>query len=69
MEDITIKVYLYKRGNMVNYIVTTQGWSGHKVTECETEDEAWVALGDCSIGALTEVYSPTGMDVSQFIPF
>lgn len=53
----------------VNYTVTTRGWSGKEVTECETEDEAWEALHDCSFGALTNVTSPTGKDVSQFVPF
>ena len=53
----------------VNYVVTTQGWSGKKVTECETEEEARNALDDCSFGALTNVSSPTGKDVSQFVPF
>ena len=51
------------------YEVTSQGWSGKKVTECETEDEVWKALGDCSFGALTNVSSPSGKDVSQFVPF
>jgi hypothetical protein len=54
---------------IINYIVTTQGWSGKKVTECETEDEAWKALGKCSIGSLVYVTSPTGKSVSQFTPF
>lgn len=53
----------------VHYVVTTQGWSGKKVTECETEEQAWEALGDCSFGALTDVSSPTGKDVSHFVPF
>lgn len=53
----------------INYVVTTQGWSGKKVTECETEDEARKALGDCSIGSLVNVTSPTGKSVSQFVPF
>ena len=53
----------------INYIVTTQGWSGKKVTECKTEDEAWEALRNCSFGALTDVSSPSGKDVSQFVPF
>ena len=53
----------------INYIVTTQGWSGKKVTECETEDEARKALGDCSFGALVNVSSPTGKDVRQFVPY
>lgn len=57
-----------KRGT-VNYVVTTQGWSGRKVTECETEEQAWKALGDCSFGALANVSSPTGKDVSQFVPY
>lgn len=53
----------------INYVVTTQGWSGKKVTECETEAEVWKALGNCSIGALRTVSSPTGKSVSQFTPF
>ena len=53
----------------INYIVKTQGWSGIKVTECETVAEARKALGDCSFGALTSVRSPTGKDISQFVPF
>ena len=53
----------------INYIVTTKGWSGKKVTECETEGEAREALGNCSFGALTSVSSPTGKDTSQFVPF
>lgn len=53
----------------VNYVVTTQGWSGKKVTECSTQDEVWEALAECSLGALTNVTSPTGKSVSQFIPF
>lgn len=53
----------------INYVVTTQGWSGKKVTECETEEQAWKALGDCSFGALTNISSPTGKSVNQFVPF
>jgi len=53
----------------INYVVSTQGWSGKKVTECETEDEVWKALGDCSFGSLTNVSSPTGKSVSQFVPY
>lgn len=52
----------------INYVVVTQGWSGKKVTECETEDEAWKAISNCSFGALVSVSSPTGKSVSQFIP-
>lgn len=54
---------------VVNYIVTTQGWSGKKVTECTTKEEVNYALGDCSFGALTDVQSPTGLDVTEWIPF
>jgi hypothetical protein len=54
---------------IVNYIVVTQGWSGRKVTECETEEEAWKAYSDCSLGALRSVTSPTGKDVYKFIPY
>lgn len=58
-----------KKKKIINYVVTTKGWSGKKVTECEAEDEAWEALGNCSFGSLTVVYSPTGKSVSQFIPY
>jgi len=57
------------QGKTANYIVTTQGFSGKKITYCETIEEAETALSDCSIGALTDVYSPTGKDVSVFVPF
>jgi hypothetical protein len=53
----------------INYIVRTQGWLGLKITECETAEQAWEALGNCSIGALTEVTSPTGKCCDEFIPF
>jgi hypothetical protein len=52
-----------------NYIVRTQGFSGIKVTRCETVREAWYAVGDCSFGALYEVWSETGKDCTEFIPF
>ena len=58
-----------KHKDMPNYIVTTQGWSGRKVTECETVDECWDAIGAASFGSLYEVNSPVGLDVSNFIPF
>jgi len=58
-----------KHLKVVNYIVTTEGWSGRKVTKCETPEEVSRALGDCSFGALTMVDSPTGKDVSEFVPF
>lgn len=54
---------------MINYIVVTQGWSGKKITECETVAEVWDALGNCSLGALTNVQSPTGKDTTDFILF
>ena len=53
----------------INYVVTTRGRLGEKVTECETEDEAWEALDDRSFGALKYVSSPTGKSVIQFVPF
>lgn len=53
----------------VNYIVETRGFSGIKITECETEKEVWDAIGRASFGALYSVKSPNGKDVSQFIPF
>lgn len=63
--DSTIPVM----SDIVNYVVTTQGWSGKKVTECETVEQAWHALGDCSVGAITSVQSPTGKDVRELIEF
>lgn len=57
------------KNKTINYIVTTKGWAGKKVTECETEDEAWKAIGNCSFGSLVTVSSPTGKSVNQFIPF
>lgn len=53
----------------VNYIVETQGFSGHKITGCATLEEAHIAFSNCSLGALRSVTSPTGQDVSDFIPF
>ena len=53
----------------INYIVTTEGWSGKKVTECRDEVEVWEAIGEASFGALYYVESPTGRDTSEFIPF
>ena len=55
--------------DVVNYIVTTQGFSGKKVTECETIEQVNRAFGDCSFGALKSVSSPTGKDVDDWIPF
>lgn len=59
----------YKGDDIVNYIVTTQGFSGRKVTICQTIEEVQEALCDCSLGALTSVSSPIGKDVSKFIPY
>ena len=53
----------------INYIVTTQGFNGKKITECETKKEALEALTDCSIGALTNISSTTNKDISEFIPY
>ena len=53
----------------INYLVTTQGFSGYKETGCATIEEARIAFGNCSMGALRSVTSPTGLDVSRFIPF
>lgn len=52
-----------------NYIVTTQGWSGVKVTKCNTPSEVWDAIGRASFGALYEVKSPAGLDTGEFVPF
>ena len=49
-----------------NYIVTTNGFQGKQVFECDTEKDVWWAIGkDWSY----EVESPTGKDVTDFIPF
>jgi hypothetical protein len=53
----------------VNYVVKTQDWSGKQVTECETEQQVWNAIGSASFGALYEVSSPTGLSCDKFIPF
>ena len=57
------------KNKTINYVVSTQGWRGKKVTECETEDEVWAALSNCGIGSLTNVSSPTGKSVDKFVPF
>ena len=53
----------------VNYIVRIQDWNGTLEVECETEREAWNAIGTKIFGGLHHVSSPTGKDVSDFIPF
>jgi hypothetical protein len=53
----------------VNYIVHIQDWNGHSKVECETEKEVWEAIGKSSFLAGYQVESPTGKDVSDFVPF
>lgn len=49
-----------------DYIVRVTGLSP---ILCNSEDEVWEAIGKGSIGSLYTVESPTGKDVSDFIPF
>lgn len=53
----------------INYIVTIKGSNGTDIIKCSTIEEVWDSLGKCHIGSLTEVESPTGKDVSEFIIF
>ena len=55
--------------SIVNYVVTTKGFSGTKVTYCTTEEQVYKALSNCSIGALASVTSPTGKSVTNFVPY
>lgn len=48
---------------VVNYIVTG---NGRTKIECETKEDVWEAIGNFWS---YEVGSPTGKDVSEFIPF
>lgn len=54
---------------LVNYIVYIRDWYGRREVECETEKQAWEAIGASAFGGLYEVSSPTDKDVSHFIPF
>lgn len=54
---------------MINYIVKIQDNRGQREIECETEDDAWDAIGSMSFGGLYQVESPTGLCVNDFIPF
>lgn len=53
----------------INYIVTIDEIGGRCKIFCNTEDEAWNAVGKASFAALYQVESPTGKDVSDFIPY
>ena len=52
-----------------NYIVVTCSWKGEEITECNTVDEAWQAIGNRSFGGIYHVHSPTGLPTDEFIPF
>lgn len=52
-----------------NYIVTTRSWKGKEVTECNTIEEAWKAIGNMSFGGIYDVMSPTGLGTDEFVPF
>lgn len=56
-------------GQTINYIVTIDDWFGHREICCETELDAWDAIGSRTFGGLYKVSSPTGLDTSDFIPF
>lgn len=52
-----------------NYIVVTRSFKGTEVTECETEEEAWNAIGNMSFGGIYSVDSPVGLPTDSFVPF
>lgn len=51
------------------YIVWLQDSRGARYHLCMTEAEVSVAMGACNFGALYSVYSPIGLDCSDYIPF
>lgn len=51
------------------YIVVIDDWNGHREIECETEEEAWDAVGSRTFGGLYYVKSTNGEDVYEFVPF
>lgn len=53
----------------VNYVVTTYSWKGKVVTECETVEAAWEAIGDMSFGGIYDIESPTNRPLNEFISF
>lgn len=53
----------------VNYVVCISDWNGRRKIICETVEEAWKAAGTRTFGGLYEVYSPAGLDCSDFIPY
>jgi len=52
-----------------NYIVTTRSFKGVEITECNTVEEAWNAIGNMSFGGIYDVTSPTGQCTEEFVPF
>jgi hypothetical protein len=54
---------------VVNYIVHIQDWNSSRSIECSTKEDAWKALNSMAFGGLYQVVSPTGKDVTEFIPF
>lgn len=52
-----------------NYIVTTNCFKGVFVTECETIEEAWVAINKRGFGGIFDVVSPTNSPLDSFITF
>jgi hypothetical protein len=52
-----------------NYVVRIQDRYGRKVFKCDTEAEAWKALGNMAFGGLYSVGSETGKSTSDFVPF
>ncbi len=53
----------------VNYVVHINDAHGYRKVTCNTEKEAWDAIGKSTFGGLYEVSSPNGLDVSDFIPY
>lgn len=52
-----------------NYVVHISDSFGTRRIECETEKEAWDAIGRSTFGSLYSVSSPKGLNVDDFIPF
>lgn len=52
-----------------NYEVHIQDWNGNRTVKCDTEEQAWEAIGNRAFGGLYQVTSPTGLNTYQFIPY
>jgi len=52
-----------------NYLLYIRSSAGAEKIPCNTEQEVWREIGKRPLGALYEVDSPKGLDVSEFVPF